>query len=156
MTFSIVATDGATSDSPQAWGVAVASKFLAVGSAVPAAAAGVGAIATQSYANLAYRPDGLALLRDGKSAQQTLDALTEADDQREQRQAGIVDGSGRSASYTGSGCHDWAGGRTGDGYAIQGNILTGPDVVESIERAWLDTDADAPLARRLLAALEAG
>src|SRR6476646_7515282 len=85
VTFSIVATDGT------AWGVAVASKFLAVGAAVPAAAAGVGAIATQSYANLAYRPDGLRLLRDGKSAQETLDALTAADDGRAQRQAGIVD-----------------------------------------------------------------
>ena len=150
MTFSIVASDGTS------WGVAVASKFLAVGSAVPAAAAGVGAIATQSYANLAYRPDGLALLREGKSAQQTLDALTEADDQREQRQAGIVDGKGGSASYTGSGCHDWAGGRIGEGYAIQGNILTGADVVEAIQQAWLSTDDGAPLARRLLAALEAG
>src|SRR4051812_49681305 len=100
MTFSIVATDGATSDSPQAWGVAVASKFLAVGSAVPAAAAGVGAIATQSYANLAYRPDGLRLLRDGRTAQETLDQLTADDDQRSQRQAGIVDARGGTATYT--------------------------------------------------------
>jgi uncharacterized Ntn-hydrolase superfamily protein len=150
VTFSIVATDGT------AWGVAVASKFLAVGSAVPAAAAGVGAIATQSYANLAYRPDGLALLRDGKTAQQTLDALTGADDQREQRQAGVVDADGRSASYTGTACHDWAGGRTGENYAIQGNILTGPDVVEAMERIWLASDATQPLARRLYAALVAG
>jgi uncharacterized Ntn-hydrolase superfamily protein len=150
VTFSIVASDGT------AWGVAVASKFLAVGSAVPAAAAGVGAIATQSYANLAYRPDGLALLRDGGTAQQTIDALTAADDKREQRQAGIVDGHGGSASYTGSECHDWAGGRTGDGYAIQGNILTGPGVVEAMESAWLATGATQPLARRLYAALLAG
>jgi uncharacterized Ntn-hydrolase superfamily protein len=150
VTFSIVATDGS------AWGVAVASKFLAVGAAVPAAAAGVGAIATQSYANLAYRPDGLRMLRDGTSAQEVLDALTAADDNREQRQAGIVDGSGASATYTGSECHAWAGGVTGDGYAIQGNILTGDDVVEAMERAWLDSDATAPLARRLLAALAAG
>jgi uncharacterized Ntn-hydrolase superfamily protein len=150
MTFSIVASDGT------AWGVAVASKFLAVGSAVPAAAAGVGAIATQSYANLAYRPDGLEQLRQGKTAQETLDALTDADTLREQRQAGIVDGRHGSASYTGDGCHQWAGGRTGDGYAIQGNILTGPDVVEAMERAWLATDPAQPLARRLLAALTAG
>jgi uncharacterized Ntn-hydrolase superfamily protein len=150
MTFSIVATDGT------AWGVAVASKFLAVGCAVPAAAADAGAIATQSYANLAYRPDGLAHLRGGKTAQETLDALTAADDGREQRQAGIVDTRGNAASYTGSGCHDWAGGRTGASYAIQGNILTGPDVVEAMERAWLGTDPDQPLARRLYAALVAG
>jgi uncharacterized Ntn-hydrolase superfamily protein len=150
VTFSIVATDGSS------WGVAVASKFLAVGAAVPAAAAGVGAIATQSYANLAYRPDGLRLLRDGHSAQDTLDRLTSADEQRDQRQAGIVDVKGGSASFTGSGCHAWAGGVSGDGYAIQGNILTGPDVVESMQRGWLDSDPDQPLARRLLAALVAG
>jgi uncharacterized Ntn-hydrolase superfamily protein len=150
MTFSIVATDGT------AWGVAVASKFLAVGAAVPTARAGIGAIATQSYANLAYRPDGLHLLHRGKSAQETLDALTAADEQREQRQAGIVDGSKRAATFTGSGCHPWAGGVTGDGYAIQGNILTGPDVVADMERTWLGTDPAAPLARRLFAALEAG
>lgn len=150
MTFSIVATDGT------AWGVAVASKFLAVGAAVPAANAGVGAIATQSYANLSYRPDGLRLLRDGKSAQETLDALTAADEQREQRQAGIVDGERRAATFTGSGCHEWAGGVTGDGYAIQGNILTGPEVVADMQQAWLASDPSAPLARRLLAALVAG
>jgi uncharacterized Ntn-hydrolase superfamily protein len=150
MTFSIVATDG------EAWGVAVASKFLAVGAAVPAARAGVGAIATQSYANLAYRPDGLRLLTEGRTAQETLDALTAADDQRDQRQAGIVDGQGRSATFTGSGCHGWAGGATGGGYAIQGNILTGADVVGDMEQAWLGTNPHAPLARRLLAALVAG
>jgi uncharacterized Ntn-hydrolase superfamily protein len=116
----------------------------------------VGAIATQSYANLAYRPDGLAHLGNGKSAQETLDALTAADDEREQRQAGIVDGSGNAATYTGTGCHAWAGGVTGPGYAIQGNILTGPDVVAEMERAWLATDSSRPLARRLFAALSAG
>ena len=139
MTFSIVATDGT------AWGVAVASKFLAVGSAVPAARAGIGAIATQSLANLAYRPEGLALLESGRTAQETLDSLTAADELREQRQAGIVDGKGQAATFTGSECHAWAGGVTGDGYAIQGNILTGPDVVEAMERAWLGAAADAPL-----------
>jgi uncharacterized Ntn-hydrolase superfamily protein len=150
MTFSIVASDGS------AWGVAVASKFLAVGCAVPAAAADAGAIATQSYANLAYRPDGLGHLRDGKNAQETLDALTAADDGRDQRQAGIVDTHGNAATYTGSACHDWAGGRTGASYAIQGNILSGPDVVEAMERAWLATSPDQPLARRLVAATEGG
>lgn len=150
MTFSIVATDG------RSWGVAVASKFLAVGAAVPAAAADAGAIATQSYANLAYRPDGLRLLREGHSAQETLDALTAADDGREQRQAGIVDTRGGAATFTGAACHDWAGGRTGPSYAIQGNILTGPEVVDAMERAWLATDPTQPLARRLHAALVAG
>ena len=150
MTFSIVATDGT------AWGVAVASKFLAVGAAVPAANAGVGAIATQSYANLAYRPDGLALLEAGNTAQATLDALTAADALREQRQAGIVDSQGRAATFTGADCHAWAGGVTGNGYAIQGNILTGADVVEAMENAWRASDPTAALSRRLLAALVAG
>jgi uncharacterized Ntn-hydrolase superfamily protein len=150
MTFSIVASDGS------AWGVAVASKFLAVGAAVPAAAADAGAIATQSYANLAYRPDGLRLLRDGKTAHETLAELTRADDGRRQRQAGIVDTHGNAATFTGEDCHDWAGGRTGASYAIQGNILTGPDVVEAMERAWLATDPGTPLAQRLFAALVAG
>jgi uncharacterized Ntn-hydrolase superfamily protein len=150
MTFSIVATDGS------AWGVAVASKFLAVGAAVPAARAGVGAIATQALANLAYRPDGLRLLESGSTAEQTLAELTAADELRDQRQAGIVDAAGRAASYTGNGCHDWAGGVSGDGYAIQGNILTGPDVVAEMERAWLATGDTDPLARRLLSALTAG
>ena len=152
MTFSIV---GRSADG-QAFGVAVASKFLAVGAAVPAAQAGVGAIATQSYANLAYRPDGLALLRAGRSASDTLDELTAADERRETRQAGVVDASGSAATFSGSGCHPWAGGVTGPGYAIQGNILTGPDVVAAMERAWLATGADEPLARRLYAALAAG
>jgi uncharacterized Ntn-hydrolase superfamily protein len=155
VTFSIVATDGL------AWGVAVASKFLGVGAAVPAAAVNVGAIATQSWANLAYRPDGLAMLRAGKSAQETLDALTAADELREERQAGIVDARGGAATFTGSGCNAWAGGVTGhvDGhgsYAIQGNILVGAEVVEAMERAWRDSDASTPLTRRLLAALTAG
>jgi uncharacterized Ntn-hydrolase superfamily protein len=148
MTFSVVGTDG------ESWGVAVASKFLAVGSAVPAAEPEVGAIATQSYANLSYRPDGLRMLAGGNSAQQTVDALTAADEHREQRQVGIVDREGRAATFTGTGCHAWAGGRAGDGYAIQGNILTGPEVVEEMERAWLETKGQ--LADRLLAALSAG
>jgi uncharacterized Ntn-hydrolase superfamily protein len=150
MTFSIVATDG------MAWGVAVASKFLAVGCAVPAATAGVGAIATQSYANLAYRPDGLQLLRDGNSAQETLDTLTAADAGRSQRQAGVVDRDGNAATYTGDDCHAWAGGRTGPSYAIQGNILAGPEVVDAMEQAWLATDPGQSLAQRLLTALIAG
>ena len=152
MTFSIVAR----SSDGLAWGVAVASKFLAVGSVVPAARATVGAIATQSYANVKYRPDGLRMLADGKSAQQTLNTLLAADEGRDQRQAGIVDASGRAATFTGPACHDWAGGVTGNGAAIQGNILVGPQVVDAMQQSWLASDPDAPLARRLLAALRAG
>ena len=152
MTFSIVArgADG------KSFGVAVASKFLAVGAAVPAAEAGIGAIATQAYANLAYRSEGLAQLRAGRSAQLTLDTLVATDDKRESRQAGIVDAAGAAATFTGSECNPWAGGVTGDGYAIQGNILVGPEVVAAMEQAWLGSGPDEPLARRLLAGLTAG
>jgi uncharacterized Ntn-hydrolase superfamily protein len=150
MTFSIVARSPDGSE----LGVAVASKFLAVGNAVPAAEAGVGAIATQSYANLSYRPDGLALLRDGCTAAEVVGRLTAADEQHAKRQVGVVAATGEGASYTGSACHDWAGGRTGDGYAVQGNILTGPGVVEAMERVFLETSG--ALADRLLAALAAG
>ena len=122
--------------------------------AVPAAAAGTGAIATQSYANLAYRPDGLRLLRDGKSAQQTLDALTAADDGRSQRQAGIVDTDGTAATYAGDDCHAWAGGRTGPGYAAQGNILVSDETVTALGDAF-EASAGRPLAERLLGALAA-
>jgi uncharacterized Ntn-hydrolase superfamily protein len=152
MTFSIVArsADG------ESWGVAVASKFLAVGSAVPAAVAGVGAIATQADANVAYKGLALAHLDDGATASVALQRLLEEDEGRDHRQVGIVDLDGGAASHTGSECLDWAGGVIGDGYAIQGNILTGPEVVEAMERAWHGSAADAPLARRLLAALAAG
>jgi uncharacterized Ntn-hydrolase superfamily protein len=150
MTFSIVGTDGT------AWGVAVASKFLAVGAAVPAARAGVGAIATQAFANLAYRPDGLQLLADGRDAHDAVTELTTRDEQRAQRQVGVVDASGSAATYTGDGCHDWAGGRTGDGAAVQGNILVGPQVVDAMLDAWRRSDRGDPLGRRLLAALQAG
>ena len=148
MTFSIVAT------ADDQWGVAVASKFLAVGAAVPAARYGVGAVATQSYANLAYRPEGLRLMADGMSAADALSALTATDELREQRQAGLVDAAGRAATWTGSACHPWAGGRTGDGWAAQGNILTGPEVVDALASAFESTRG--PLAARLAAALLAG
>lgn len=152
MTFSIVArsVDG------ESWGVAVASKFLAVGSGVPAAAAGVGAIATQAAANVGFKRSGLALLADGASATEALERLLADDDGREERQLGIVDALGRAASFTGSGCLDWAGGVAREGYALQGNILTGPEVVQAMEAAWLASAADAPLGHRLLAALTAG
>jgi len=151
MTFSIVArsSDGGS------WGVAVASKFLAVGSAVPAARVRLGAIATQSYANTLYKRDGLAKLAAGASADEALEALLAADGERDHRQAGIVDADGRAATWTGPDCLDWAGGVTGNGYAIQGNILTGGHVVAAMGRAYLDAAA-AGFPERLLAALHAG
>src|SRR6478735_10051342 len=152
MTFSIVArsADG------ESWGVAVASKFLAVGAAVPAAVAGVGAIATQASANVAYKGLALAHLDDGATASVALQRLLEEDEDRARRQVGIVDVDGNAASHTGPDCLDWAGSVTGDGYAIQGNILTGPEVVEAMEAAWRDSSPEAPLAHRLLEALAAG
>jgi uncharacterized Ntn-hydrolase superfamily protein len=152
MTFSIVArsADG------RSHGVAVASKFLGVGSCVPAAQAGVGAVATQSYANLAYRPQGLALLETGVSAAGVVAGLTAADDGRASRQLGVVGATGDGATFTGPDCHAWAGGVAGDGFAIQGNILVGPQVVEAMRSAWLSTADEPRLARRLLAALRAG
>lgn len=152
MTFSIVAWDPVPS--PPEWGVAVASKFLAVGSAVPWARAGAGAVATQALANLAYGPDGLALLASGARAQDVVEQLTGADEDSAHRQLGVVDAAGRTATFTGSECLHWAGGVTGDGYCCQGNILTGPEVVEVMSRTF--TGSEGELAARLLAALEAG
>jgi uncharacterized Ntn-hydrolase superfamily protein len=133
MTFSIVALDPATGD----LGVAVQSKFLAVGAVVPWVSAGVGAVATQSFANVAYGPGGLALLRAGLSAREALDQLTANDLLRDQRQAGVVDAQGGSATYTGRGCLAWAGGRTGRGWAAQGNILAGAGVVDGLADTFL-------------------
>ena len=121
----------ATSTSGQ-WGVATQSKFLAVGSIVPWAEPGAGAVATQAYANPRYGPDGLALLRQGLSADEVVRRLTEADDGRDERQLGVVDAQGRGATYTGGACLDWAGGRAGDGYAAQGNILVSGDTVDAL------------------------
>jgi hypothetical protein len=151
MTFSIAAR----SDDGQFLGVAVASKFLAVGAAVPGIRIGAGAVATQAWANLRYVPDGLSLLSGGATAQECIDQLTRADEQAADRQVGVVDAAGGSASFTGPGCHPWAGGRIGPGYAIQGNILTGPEVVDAMERAWV-MSSDQPFAARLLTALAAG
>lgn len=151
MTFSIVAR----SNDGERWGVAVASKFLSVGAVVPGVRAPFGAVATQSFANLRYIPEGLGLLESGSTAQEALDALVASDGGRGQRQAGIVDAAGGAATFTGDECMPWAGGVIGPGYAIQGNILTGPDVVQGMEHAFLAT-ADAPLAQRLHAALLAG
>jgi uncharacterized Ntn-hydrolase superfamily protein len=152
MTFSIVArgADG------RALGVAVASKFLAVGAAVPAAEADVGAVATQAFANLAYRPQALALLRTGVAPADVVAGLTAADRSGAQRQLGVVGPTGDGATFTGPECHAWAGGVAGDGYAIQGNILAGEGVVRAMEAAWLESAGEPRLARRLLAVLRAG
>ncbi|MFB9238801.1 DUF1028 domain-containing protein [Plantactinospora siamensis] len=152
MTFSIVAR----SDDGRLHGVAVASKFLAVGAAVPGAEARVGAIATQAYANLAYRPQGLALLRTGVAAADVVAGLVAADPGRDQRQLGVVGPDGDGATWTGDGCHDWAGGQAGPGWAAQGNILTGPEVIDAMRDAWLAGAAEPRFAARLLAALRAG
>jgi len=149
-TFSIVARDPKTKD----LGVAVESKFVAVGSVVPWAQSGVGAVATQSYANPAYAPKALALMRRGIAPKDVVKRLVEKDKDAAQRQVGLVDARGRAASFTGKECFDWAGHVVGKGYAIQGNILAGEDVIKSMARAYESTDGDLPV--RLLAALSAG
>ncbi len=148
-TYSIAACD---LDRGQ-WGVATQSKFLAVGSVVPWAEPGAGAVATQAYANPRYGPDGLALLRQGVSAEEVVRRLTEADDGRDERQLGVVDSAGRGATYTGSACLDWAGGRAGDGYAAQGNILVSGATVDALADSIQASDGS--LAERLLEALAA-
>ena len=130
------------------------SKFLAVGSVVQWAEPQAGAVATQAYANPHYGPDGLALLRQGLSAKEVVKRLTEADEGRETRQVGIVDARGGAATYTGSECHDWAGGRTGNGYTAQGNILVSQDTVDALAGTFEST-AGRPLAERLLDCLAA-
>lgn len=149
-TFSIVGCDLEAGQ----WGVATQSKFLAVGSVVPWAEAGVGAVATQSYANPRYGPDGLALLRDGLSAEETVARLIDADEGRDQRQLGIVDGRGGAATYTGSGCLPWAGGRTGPCFAAQGNILVSGETVDALAETF-EATAGGPFAERLLDSLAA-
>ena len=148
-TYSIAACDLVAGQ----WGVATQSKFLAVGSIVPWAEPGVGAIATQAYANPRYGPEGLALLREGLSAQEVVDKLTSADDGRDHRQLGIVDAQGRAASYTGSECMEWAGGRTGECYAAQGNILVSAETVDGLAETF--ESSSGPLVTRLLDSLDA-
>jgi uncharacterized Ntn-hydrolase superfamily protein len=149
-TYSIVACD---LDAAQ-WGVAVQSKFLSVGSVVPWAEPGAGAIATQAYANPRYGSDGLALLRDGLSAVEVVERLVAADDGRGERQVGIVDAHGGSASWTGPDCHDWAGHRTGPSYAAQGNILVGAETVDALAQTF-EATAHLSLERRLIECLAA-
>ena len=149
-TYSIVAFDPDT----QSLGVAVQSKFLAVGSIVPWARAGAGAVATQAMANFNYGPRGLELMSRGKTAGETVEALITADDEPEHRQLGIVDAKGRAVTFTGSECFEWAGGITGEHYAAQGNILVGRETVEAMAKTFEGTPGD--LAGRLLAALDAG
>lgn len=149
-TFSIVAFDPKTGD----LGVAVASRVLAVGAVVPYAQAGVGAIATQAFANTTYGPKGLALLRKGLTPEQVLKRLLAEDKDREHRQVGIVDAKGRAIAFTGKKCLPWAGHLVGKGYAVQGNILAGEQVVKAMAQAFENTKGE--LAERLMAALEAG
>ncbi len=149
-TFSIVACDLKA----RAWGVAVASKFPAVGAVVPWARAAAGAVATQALANTSYGPRGLEMMAGGLSVEDTLQKLLARDADREQRQVGLVDAHGHAASFTGRDCMEWCGGLTGRGYAIQGNLLTGAEVVQQMEHTYLDTHGELP--ERLFAALEAG
>jgi len=149
-TYSICACDLAA----EQWGVATQSKFLAVGSVVPWAEPHVGAIATQSYANPRYGPDGLSILREGLPAEVVVERLTSADEGRAHRQLGVVDAQGRAATYTGAECHAWAGGRTGDGYAVQGNILVSGATVDALAETF-EAAPGKPFAERLLDCLDA-
>jgi uncharacterized Ntn-hydrolase superfamily protein len=149
-TFSIVAYDPGL----EAWGIAVQSRFISVGAVVPFAKAGAGAIATQALANTTYGKAGLRLLAEGRSADEVVAALTGPDAERDHRQLGVVDAKGRAATFTGRSCLDWAGGEAGDGFAAQGNILFGPDVVRSMAKGYRTSRGD--LLDRLLAALVAG
>ena len=148
--FSIVACDLKL----QAWGVAVASKFPAVGAVAPWAKARSGVVSTQALANTTFGPRGLEMMAGKLSAEDTLSKLVSGDKDRDHRQVGLVDAAGRAASYTGSQCSQWAGGLTGNGYAIQGNLLTGAEVIQQMERAFLDAKGELP--ERLFAALAAG
>jgi len=149
-TFSIVAYDPDTKE----LGVAVQSKFIAVGSVVPWAKAGVGAVATQSYANTTYGPKALDLMSQGVEPEKVMALLTDIDRRAAVRQVGLVDAKGRSATFTGDLCNPWAGGRKGENFACQGNILAGEDVVRNMEKSFQESKGD--LGERLIAALQAG
>lgn len=149
MTFSIVGYDPKEKE----WGIAVQSKFLGVGAVVPFAKAGVGAVATQSYANTAYGPQALALMAEGKTAAEALEIITKDDPDKEMRQVGLIDAKGNPATFTGTYCYDWAGGITGEHFAAQGNILI-DGTVQAMAKTFTETSGS--LAERLLAALHAG
>jgi uncharacterized Ntn-hydrolase superfamily protein len=149
-TYSIAACDLEADQ----WGVATQSKFLGVGSVVPWAEPQVGAIATQAWANPRYGPDGLVLLREGLSAEEVVERLTSADEGRDHRQLGVVDGKGGSATFSGAECMDWAGGRTGPCYAAQGNILVSAETVDAIAETF-EATSGKPLAERLLDCMDA-
>lgn len=150
MTFSIAGYDPKEKE----WGIAVQSKFLGVGAVVPFAKAGVGAVATQSYANTAYGPQALELMSDGKSAQEVLDMITRDDKDKEMRQVGLIDAKGNAATFTGTYCYDWAGGVTGEHFAAQGNILVTEETVQAMASTFTETKGS--LAHRLVSALYAG
>jgi uncharacterized Ntn-hydrolase superfamily protein len=150
MTFSIVGY----CPKEKEWGIAVQSKFLAVGAVVPFAKAGVGAVATQSYANTTYGPRALELFAEGKTAEEALQILTGDDPDHHLRQVGLIDAHGNAATYTGEGCYQWAGGVIGNNFAAQGNILVDEKTVEKM--AEIFTETEGTLAERLLTALEAG
>ncbi|WLR55555.1 DUF1028 domain-containing protein [Mesobacillus subterraneus] len=150
MTFSIVGYDPQEKE----WGIAVQSKFLGVGAVVPFAKAGVGAVATQSYANTAYGPQALELMAQGKSADEVMELITKDDPDKEMRQVGLIDAEGKGATFTGTYCYDWAGGVTGKHFAAQGNILVDENTVKSMAETFESTEGS--LAHRLLQALNAG
>ncbi len=149
-TFSLVARDLETGE----LGIVVASKYLAVGSAVPFANAKIGAIATQSYVNVDYGPDGLALLSQGKNPKETLDLLLSRDSGKDYRQVGLLNLMGKPEAFTGSKCMPWAGHKLGTNYTAQGNLLAGPKVIDDMAKAF--EEAKGPLASRLFKALKAG
>jgi uncharacterized Ntn-hydrolase superfamily protein len=151
MTWSIIAKDSVTDQI----GIAVATKFFAVGARVPHIAAGIGAIATQALVNPYYGIDGVRLLREGKSPRDIIAALIAADDGRDSRQLHIMDVQGRIAAHTGKDCVDWCGHLAGDGFSIAGNMLAGAQVLDETAKAYV-ANRDMPFARRLIAALRAG
>ncbi|PAE25858.1 DUF1028 domain-containing protein [Bacillus sp. 7894-2] len=150
MTFSIIGYDPKEKE----WGIAVQSKFLGVGAVVPFAKAGIGAVATQSYANTSYGPRALQLMEEGKTAEETLEIITKDDPEKELRQVGLLDSMGNPATFTGEGCYNWAGGMIGPHFAAQGNILVDEKTVEAMGQTFISTDGT--LAERLLAALNSG
>ena len=151
-TFSIIGSDPDTGE----LGVAVQSKFVAVGAVVPWARAGIGAVATQSFANVNYGHEGLDLLKKGKSPKEVIKLLTEADSAKDYRQVGVLNADGDSANFTGKKCMQWAGGMSGKNFTVQGNILANKNVITEMAMSFTQSEGKAPLAQRLIDALKAG